>query len=560
MGAFNTSFEFHRELESPLDFIRREWLPVIVFGGCFTALMFAVVLLIDQSFFYPRLQTDALLYYLKAKSLADAGTTAARVAINVPPFPYASMPGAMRAPLLWLFHNFDDQLRAIQVANIAITDAIALMAAYIVSWVVPRSRQWMAIGFVFGFMLLTPWWMANVFFALADTPYAAFSLASTIAAVRIITSPRPLDRPLQLLGFSALFVAAFLFRYTEPVVIVLAAALWKGRLSGRKLPATTILTITIVTAALIALLVFLNRDAIFGRYIAEPIALFARSDKQSMILNFFLLAVPEQVVPGFALGFSHSPIIDLYHAEFASNGMDVLWSVVGATLTAVVFIGAWNIRGRMLPEILMLVCVIPVLVVIMPSTSRYFMTYEPFFWIAFYEGARVVVSRIPGIVRQPVASHAGAFATVALLAGAAMGLRARERQEGSVHQRLAALGDLPGYVRGVSGTYRPLTQFLQTLPPARSILTGARGSLGRWKAISNLDYYSPDSGLVALAAHKDVYVVLDCGSVAYCARAPEFESWVKTTLCQFGEFDYQLVFEAKAEKSAARVYRLRPAA
>lgn len=523
-------------------------------------LMLAVVMLIDQSFFYPRLQTDALLYYLKAKSFADTGTTAARLAVNLPPYPYASMPGAMRAPLLKIFSDFDDQMRAIQVTNILLTDALALMFAYIVSWVLPRSRQWLAIGFVFGFMLLTPWWMANIFFALADAPYAAFCIASLIISIRIATSPRPLLRLTPILCFAAAFVLAFLFRYTEPVVLVAFAVLLRGRLRGRKIPWKVLASAAAVTIGAVALLVFLNRDAIFGRYLIEPLGLFARGDKQSIILNFFLLVIPEQVIPGFALGFSHSPIIDLYHAEFATTRVDVIWSLVGAFITGIVLVGAWRTRDRMLPELLMLICVLPVLVAIMASTSRYFMTYQPFLWIAFYEGARALASRIPTTVRKSLASHAGALATGVLVVGVGLGIRARQKQEGaSGHSRLAALTNLPAYVQGVSGTYRPLRQFLQSLPRDRSLLTSSAHNFGRFKAIANLDYYAPDSGLTALAKRKDVYLVFDCGSVDLCAHSAQYEDLVKSNFCAVGEFNYELVFSAKSEKAEAKVFRIRPA-
>jgi len=533
---------------------------ILVFGGGFTLLMLAVVLLIDQSFFYPRLQTDALLYYLKGKSLADSGTTAARLAVNLPPFPYASMPGALRAPLIAMFRDFDDQLRAIQVLNIAITDGLALMSAYIFSWVLPRSRHWMAIGFAFGFMLLAPWWVANIFLALADGPYALFSLGSVIIAIRVLTSPRDMSRPLPLLGFAAAFVMAFLLRFTEPIVLVLAAVLLSGRMNGRRIQRQTLFTALAVIVIAMGLLVFVNRDAIFNRYLAEPFYLFVRGDKESIFLNFVALAVPEQVIPGFALVFSHSPIVDLYHAEFASSRIDAFWSSIGFVITGIVALGAWRVRHWMLPEILMVLCVLPVLVVMMPSTSRYFMTYQPLFWIAFYEGGRALTSRIPTIVRRTIVAYSGILALLALAVGLAAGLRARGAQGAAPGgSRLATLTDLPRYVQGVSGTYRPLRDFLRTLPPSRTVLTSSSPSLGRWKAIANLDYYAADSGLTALAARKDVYLVIDCGSADLCAHEAEHEARVKSQLCAVGEFDYEVVFEAKAEKSAAKVFRIRPA-
>ncbi len=186
--------------------MRREKSAILVFGLGFTLLVVAAVIFIDPSFFYSRLETDALLYYLNGKTFAETGSTAARLAINLAPFPYASMPGVLRAPLIGAFSDFNDQLRAIQLSNIVILDAIALMSAYMFSWVLPASRHWIAIGFAFGFTLLSPWWMANIFITLADAPYAACSLASMLIAIRTLASPRPLaTRPVALAAFVIFF-------------------------------------------------------------------------------------------------------------------------------------------------------------------------------------------------------------------------------------------------------------------------------------------------------------------------------------------------------------------
>ncbi len=553
-----SSFRFHEQLESPLAFMRREWRPIVFFGGGFSALLLAVIFLIDPSFFYPRLETDALLYYLKAKSLADSGTTAARLAINLPPFPYASMPGVLRAPFVRLFSDFDNQLRAIQVANVLIVDAIALTGAYMLSWVLPRTRHWMAIGFAFSFVLLSPWWVANIFLPLADAPYAAFSLLSILIAIRAIASPKPPGRAGPLIAFGVVFVVAFLLRYTEPVVLILIAVLLGGRLRGTPIKWNAVAIALGGALLVIGLLIYMNREAIVGRYLAEPLGLVRDGDKESIVLNLLFLAVPGQVIPGFALGFSHPPIIDLYHAQFAGSRMDAMWSAVGGLITGVVALGAWRLRSRLLPELLMIIAVMPLLVAMMPSTSRYFMTYQPFFWIAFYEGLRVLSVRVPATVRRSVASHSSALAAVALAVGLVLGMKARARMAGTSRPSLASLASMQ-YVRGVTGTYRPLRQFLQRLPRDRTVLTSTRFSFGRWRVIANLDSYAPDSGLVALSKRKDVYMVVDCGTVEICERFDEREASMKDSLCQVGEFDYELVFSARDSKSRAKVFRVRPA-
>lgn len=556
-----SSYRFHEQLESPLDFLRREWRWILLFGGGFTVVMIAIVLLIDPSFFYPRLQTDALLYYLKAKSLADSGTTAASLAVNLPPFPYASMPGALRAPIVRVFSEFDDQLRAIQMANILIVAVTGLLAAYILSWALPKRLHWMAAGFSFGFILLAPWWMANVFMPFADAPYAAFSLLSMVIAIRAIASPRPLLRLWPIVSLTAVFVVAFLLRYTEPVVLILVAVLIRGKFPGTAFRWKNALIAIGMAVLVISFLVFMNREAILGRYIAEPFTLFLRGDKESIVLNFLVLAVPEQIIPGFLLGFSHNPIISLYNAEFAASRSDGLWSAFGATITAVVILGAWRVRSRLLPELLMIIAVLPLLIAIMPSTSRYLMTYQPFFWIAFLEGSRVVAGWVPSALRRSLVSHARILATAALLAVLAAGVQASKTSSEwlSRQSRAWELMNLQRYVHSVSDTYRPLADFLGSLPADRTVLTSSKLSMGRWKVISNLDSYAPDSNLVAVATKKDLYLIVECGSVDLCAVQSIRESNSKDALCRFGEFNYQLVFSSKADRSEAKVFRVRPA-
>lgn len=540
--------------------MRREKSAILVFGLGFTLLVAAAVIFIDPSFFYSRLETDALLYYLKGKTFAETGSTAARLAINLAPFPYASMPGVLRAPLIGAFADFNDQLRAIQLSNIVILDAIALMSAYMFSWVLPAGRHWIAIGFAFGFTLLSPWWMANIFITLADAPYAACSLASMLIAIRTLASPRPLaTRPVALAAFVIFFALGFSFRFTEPVVLVLAAVLAKERFAGRNISVRVTVGAAIVLLALVSLLVFINRDAILGRYLAEPMSFIVRGEKREIIISLFSLAIPAQIVPGFSLGFSHAPMIDLYHAEFARTPRDIAWSVAGVAMSLVVVKGAWNTRSRLLPELLLLLAVMPLLAVVMPSTPRYLMTYQPFFWIWFYEGARLLMRPVPLGLRRLVVSGSAVFAVLALAISLVVGIRSRQSARGAPERATKLTAIMSEYIAGMTDTYRPLKRYLMTLPRKRAILSVGARSGGRWKAIANLDYYAFDSGLVDIARRRDVYTVIECDSVDQCSNIDRMEAVMKDRFCTFGEFSFQLVFEAHGARSRARVYRVRPA-
>jgi hypothetical protein len=228
LDLFKSSYDFHCGLEPPLQFFRREWKALAIFGGGFCLIMLAGVMWVNPAFYYPRLQTDPLLYYLKARSLVETGSTAARLSVNTPPFPYAAMPGVLRAPILLMFSEFDDQLRAIQIINIPIVASVASMSAYIVSWSLPKRKHWLGVAFAFAFVLLSPMWITNVYSPLADAPYAAFSLLSILISIHIICRGSLRKSPVLTAVFCMLFIVVFMLRFTGPVLLVFAAALARG--------------------------------------------------------------------------------------------------------------------------------------------------------------------------------------------------------------------------------------------------------------------------------------------------------------------------------------------
>lgn len=214
LDNIDSSYQFHRELESPVAFMRREWRALVIFGGGFVAVLLVGVLAVDPAYFYPRLATDPLHYYLKGLAFAGTGHVIARSAVNSEPFHYVSMPGMLRSPFIAAFRNFGDQLRAIQVANIALVTATAAMFSYVLSWAVSRARHWMAIGYAFGFILLSSAWVANVFAPLADAPYEAFTIAALIIVTRVICSDRPIrSRPFAIAGAAILFAPCALLAW-----------------------------------------------------------------------------------------------------------------------------------------------------------------------------------------------------------------------------------------------------------------------------------------------------------------------------------------------------------
>ena len=75
MNSSQSTFDFHAGLEGPGPFIRRERRVIAVCCVVFAGIMLAASLSVDPAYYYPRLVTDQLLYYLKAQMFVAHGTT-----------------------------------------------------------------------------------------------------------------------------------------------------------------------------------------------------------------------------------------------------------------------------------------------------------------------------------------------------------------------------------------------------------------------------------------------------------------------------------------------------
>lgn len=559
MDNQKSSYDFHCGLEPPLAFLRSQWKAVLVFGGGFCLVMLGVVMFVDPAFFYPRIQTDPLNYLLKAKALAETGSTSARWAVNLPPFAYAAFPGVMRVPLIIAFTDFDSQLRAIQIVNIPIVASAALVSAYFLSWTLPPGRHWLAIGFAFAFTMLSPFWIMNVFLPLADAPYALFTLCALLVASSIICSRKPLShQPVTLAVFAVLFTASFLLRFTAPVIAVFVVILARGRSMSSGTPPHVRRSLIAASVIGLMILVGLNANAIFGRYLREPIGFLIKGEKIGMTMNLLGAAIPSQVVPNFQLGFVHPPIADAYRTNFTESPLDTAWLAVGLAIAAVVITGLWQSRRRFLPEIGYFLAALPVLGLMMPSTTRYLMSYQPLIWIFFYTGAAYLLSRYSSRIPSALKSRAFVTALLVVAAGTVVGLRVW-RLGGTASERYFAVtaSSAPDYIHDVASTFRGLRNFLETLPPEKTLLLGPRGTDGRWKIIANRDYYRADSALHAVARTRDVYLVADCGTGEECQAFTIWEKRLEEKLQKFGRFEFDSVYEKEVRRAHVKVVRVR---
>lgn len=556
MENSKSSYEFHYQLEGFSVFCRREWRPIAFIGGAFCLTILLGIAFIDPAFFYPRLSSDPLNYYLKAKALVETGSTAAASAINLPPFPYAAMPGVLRAPFIMLFDDFDNQLRAMQVFNTLMLASVALMSAYIFSWVHSRDRHRYVIAFAFAFTILSPIWLANVFLPLADAPYAAFSLAALLVSIRIICAEHPFRNKAAFAVVAILFAVAFPLRFTAPVLLAFAAVLVHGRWGMHAVFPRGWIAAGGAAAALLIVLVVFNVQAIFGRYLFEPLWFARNVDKLGMFMNLFAVALPSQVMPNFQLGFVHPPIESLYTTKFTESLADVAWMTVGLIVSMFIVSGSWRSRGRFLPEIAYVLVPLPVLALILPSTTRYVMSYQPFIWIFFYLGSAAIAQRF-GLARVLRRRALVAIASGLVISGV-VGLR-WWRTAGTASERVLAVTvtSAPAYITAVSTTFRGLRQFLETLPPQRTLLIGDKASAGRWTIIAGRNYYHPDESLSSIVRDREVYLLAECGILDTCQSWDYYKEKVQSRVLAFGQFTFYSVYSAQSPRARVEVFRIR---
>jgi hypothetical protein len=557
--SITSSYEFHKTIESPIRFIRREWRALAFFGGGFVVILLLGVFTVSPAYFYPRIRTDTLLYYLKALAFVETGHTTARAAINIRPFHYQAMPGILRSPLMFAFHDFDSRLRAIQLFNIALVGLTTTLYAYILSWALPRKWHWLGIGFAFGFALLSPEWVANVFEMLADAPYAFFSILCVIMIGRILTSSDSIrGHAFAIACALVFFVIAFLTRFTAPVIIVYALVLAAGRTREHGVSRRTAVVAGIGVVVVVGILVGMNWETISSRYLSDMSGYLQKVNKPGMLINLFAIALPSQIIPDLSLGLSQFPLAGKFAVNLGSTPRDVLILTLGVCISCVTLWGMWRSRKQFAPEILYTIAVLPVFALMIQSTSRYLMAYQPFLWIFFYTGVAALMQPVAvRVVRWPRSAFIGLGLLFLTGAGLAL-LRVKKKMFGDHAASSVSFGETRSYAPEIASTFQSLRAFLETLPRQRSLLIGGRGTYGRWKVISGLDYYIPDSTLSSAVATRDVYVVLECGTYDACSALEKWDSTLRDYLSTRGSFRLDPVFSRAHEHAKAKVYRLLP--
>jgi hypothetical protein len=263
-------------------------------------------------------------------------------------------------------------------------------------------------------------------------------------------------------------------------------------------------------------------------------------------------------VSDFRLGFSYHPIIAPYHVRFPNSLRDYVLESIGLSVSFMTFFGMWRSRRQFLPEIAYVLAALPVLTLMIPSTARYLMAYQPFFWIFFFVGASAIFGPAAArVANTPRATLLGITALV--VAGTSLVLLRTSKIVGTVGSPGAAvsIGESRAYVAEVASTFADLRRYLEKLPRDRTVLIGQSGTVGRWTVISGIKYYRPDSTLSLAINRYDTYLLSECGTYEVCQNFDYWDGKFRESVIRFGGFTFEPVFSRIHEHAKVKLYRVR---
>jgi hypothetical protein len=359
--------------------------------------------------------------------------------------------------------------------------------------------------------------------------------------------------------FAVLFAVAFACRFTAPVILVYGWFLHRSeRSAGSRGPSRRVMLATAAGALTLVAALLILRPRVVAYYLVLPIIFLWRAGIPEMVSNLVAFAVPYQLIPGLELLFERPPLANMYKPVFATTPFDAVLTAIGVAISGMTVAGMFLLRRTMRPALAFVLVPLPVLASIIPSTGRYLLSYQPFFWIFMYAGAAALVAIVAPGFRWTRRVTITVVSAACVLAAAVVYVRS-ERFAGGGKVSLAnlSLGETRRGAADVASTYRGLRQFLEKLPRKETLLIGTQGNMGQWKAIAGIDYYNPDSGLVHVSRQKKVYLVLACPTPGLCSAMDYADSKERERLLRLGKLGFAPVFNVANAYSAARVYQVR---
>lgn len=549
-----SSYEWHEE-HGPFGDLRPvDWRLIFAAAAALTAMYVAALLLIDPDFFLSLLHNDQLKYFLKAARFAETAHTDARLAVNLPPFHYVSLPGVLLAPALWASSDFSVQLRLMQLTNAVGLAACFVLGAGVVAARVAPSRRVLVVAVLACCTLVNRLWFKEVSLPNATIPFMFGSFGATLAAWAAVRGRGRRERAAWWGLFAVGAVMSFSIKFTAVSLLGYAAVLLAGQaLTARRLDRLGVVMILALAMAM-GVVSWASWDTI-QHYVSAGQGRLAATSPKDWLLYLVAVALPNTLLPGFLGLYAVDPLPEATRFVWMTNPRDGGLVATGLFISAAVLVGAWRLRKTMLPEALLVASILPVIAGIASSAPRYLLPYAPWIWILAITAAKPVA----GLSERSLGwwvqrTLLAAFATLLLAAG----WFALSHEKSVRSTTAGTLTGLRSHVEDVTDTYRALRVSLSLLPRDSTELLLFGGNLGVWGPVLGLSSYAPDERLRLRVQQKQMYLIAVCELRVGCRSLDLAVGRLREGLDKYGPFVYTPFAVLARPPLAIGVYRVLP--
>jgi hypothetical protein len=554
MRLLISAYEWH-EHNGPFSDLRpADWRLLFATAAVLSTIYVATLLAIDPDFFLSRLRDDALLYFLKAARFAETAHTDARLAVNLPPFQYVSLPGVLFAPLLRASSDFSVQLRLIQLTNAVGLAACFVLGAGVVAARVAPARRMLVVAVLGGCTLANRLWLLEVSLPYATIPFMIFSFGATLAAWAAVRGRERGERAVCWGLFAIGSVMSFAIKFTACSLLGYAGLLLAARaLAARRVDRLGV-AMLLLTALGMGAVAWAGWDTIQWYVSAGQGRLGATSPKDWLVY-LVAVALPNTVLPGFVNFFSSDPLVEATRFVWMTTPRDVGLVATGIAVSTAMLVGAWKLRRAMLPEALLVASILPVIAGIATSTPRYLLPYAPWVWVFALAAAKPLAGQSERWLGKWVKRTLPAIFAAMLLAAGWLTFRhsTSGRSTGAGTPTVARL-----HTGDATATYKELRVALSLLPRDRTELLLIGGNTGVWQLVLGLSSYAPDERLRLRIQHKQMYLLAVCSPSLGC-RSLELEvRRLREELDKYGPFAYVPVAVHRRPLIAVGVYQVLP--
>lgn len=529
------------------DFIGGNWRWLLLVNLLFVTAYLVLIFGLDIEFYYSIFNTDPFLYYIKGYQFATQHNFDARLAENLPPFQYVSMPGIIRYPAYILSGDFDEQLRIMQVGNVLILACVGLLFSYYLHAVLPVEYSIVTFTLPYIYLGISSAWQVNAFVPMSDSLFALFSV-SAMVRIRSAEFSEKVDGKMALsMAITAFFVfIAITLKYYGISLVAFAYAAWKSEPVNNYI-IKYLSRLGIAAVACIAIL-FYYQFSTFQLYYSTLARAFHSSSLIDILLPLVSVSIPEQIVPNYKSFFASFPF---FSSNLLSSPRNIILTTAGISITSIIIYGAYLARSRFFPEIVFIATILPIVGIFSDNTPRYLGSCQMLFWIFFIFAFQRMVKMAMPQFQLKANAKVFIFAFLIIFMSVAALLRI------SIMSHRNSVGTLHAHqvFFGTARIYRNLHHFLGSLPTQTTRLLLLDGDGGKWQAISRFTYYSPDKSLVDLVGKYNFYVVFDNNKRDNIDMSL-LEKQTLASLKEYGNFIFVKIYSEKNQFAEAEVYKV----